>query len=807
MFDKVFFCNGCNSIITQIQNKAISIETVKVFIGNLGASVQPDSITLEPLVENFYPMSCVFKGRNTLRIIAWYDEENDQSSHSELSSFTQCHYAFVVIDGDVVVCGYSDEAFSYMDLNLSITISESKNVTSVSMDMDGNVSSSVLHQFITDTFPAVVSTGSYNSLEDTPNFGTAAYRDAAPNNVLSVSNYKTTHNEKLVPVNALGTAAAKDLLTSLDTETASKNAGKIPTGDMIPLYVKNFNDIGEYVTLSEMEKFFDEHKEVLMGGKDITITEKITNRLPGDYQEVDYIVSSGSSYINTGIYPNDTMEISIDFYTRSIGSFYLIGSRIGSGEISYGIGGRNANHDIIVYSHKGGLESNTGTSQTILGSGTSFNASSWIRSSSGLRCQVMFSRSVVDGQCYVYVEAVDVTNNRTYNNSNLNNGLGDKCDSLNTLTHDTQLNTIYVFCLNPSNILSTYTRIHSFTIKDKSSNTVLFDGIPCFKHNNDGSGEFGFFNGAVQTEFVNALKSDGNGGLTYVRDTLNEIVKVSVFSDRLLSRSSDEVALNGILWDERYNRPVDLDYVTCPDGVTCFYPSIGTMEFSGSESLSNGKIISANVKWGNLYGRIHDQVDLMELLEDEVSSYAYIGSVLMQTSGIGSLSSSTDGELIMMNSQSYRFMALFRKETITTTVQGEGTGTEQQQQKTIAYLNSSILPDSPVYVMFEGNKCYSAHPEVPLHDVLSLTTFQNNSGLFLNGNVTYADYTLDADSGESYLNKPDYPLFISDDYRLCINPNIGGAGSTVVSARWRLLGYLSSKLGYLRLICDHPWIS
>ena len=125
-------------------------------------------------------------------------------------------------------------------------------------------------------------------------------------------------------------------------------------------------------------------------------------------------------------------------------------------------------------------------------------------------------------------------------------------------------------------------------------------------------------------------------------------------------------------------------------------------------------------------------------------------------------------------------------------------------------INENLDWDSPVYVIFEGLRCFSAHPLVDFRQVLKY-----NSGSFM---FTFSPMSSETPSvaygndGNQYFGSANYPVFISDFYggyegykSFCVGiPSDVNIPSSDI--HWRLLGYTTSKPGYIRLSETHPFL-
>lgn len=127
-------------------------------------------------------------------------------------------------------------------------------------------------------------------------------------------------------------------------------------------------------------------------------------------------------------------------------------------------------------------------------------------------------------------------------------------------------------------------------------------------------------------------------------------------------------------------------------------------------------------------------------------------------------------------------------------------------------INPNLDWDSPVYVLFAGYRCFSAHPMVDFRQVLKYDN-DNNSFMFTFSPMGYdtPDFVDGAD-GKQYFGRANYPVFISDfcgsnsGYKsFCVGiPSDVNIPSS--DLHWRLLGYTTSTPGYIRLTESHPFL-
>ena len=125
-------------------------------------------------------------------------------------------------------------------------------------------------------------------------------------------------------------------------------------------------------------------------------------------------------------------------------------------------------------------------------------------------------------------------------------------------------------------------------------------------------------------------------------------------------------------------------------------------------------------------------------------------------------------------------------------------------------INTNLDWDSPVYVLFAGYRCFSAHPMVDFRQVLK--KYDNDSFMFTFSPMgSETPSVAEGDDGKTqYFGSANYPVFISDFHgsysgykSFCVGtPSDVNIPSS--DLHWRLLGYTTSKPGYIRLTESHP---
>ena len=77
----------------------------------------------------------------------------------------------------------------------------------------------------------------------------------------------------------------------------------------------------------------------------------IYSLLPSEYQEVEYLESTGTQYINTGVVADMDTSIALDFQLTNIADVWLFGARISSGDSAYCFGLRGGMYFAFAYNN------------------------------------------------------------------------------------------------------------------------------------------------------------------------------------------------------------------------------------------------------------------------------------------------------------------------------------------------------------------------------------------------------------------------------------------------------------------------
>lgn len=112
--------------------------------------------------------------------------------------------------------------------------------------------------------------------------------------------------------------------------------------DFIPCYRKSDNKVGLY-DLVENKFYTNEGTGDFTSGPDVngTVEDEVVKTLPSEYQQVEYIESTGTQYIDTGVVCNENLKIEVEY---KISSFDVDRSYI------FGVYGASNNYR-VQYSH------------------------------------------------------------------------------------------------------------------------------------------------------------------------------------------------------------------------------------------------------------------------------------------------------------------------------------------------------------------------------------------------------------------------------------------------------------------------
>lgn len=214
------------------------------------------------------------------------------------------------------------------------------------------------------------------------------------------------------------------------------------------------------------------------GEKQYFISEQINVPivLPDEYQKVEYIKSTGTQYINTGVRPANTLKTNIIYTDNAAsGSNYVLGSRTGaqgSSSIHYGIVGNASDYSIRTY-----FLSNDGNDGTIIGPKRSAN----------IKYDVLLEiQKNSDNKYIIHSTLKDLTNNNEYNT--------DTSPNVDGITQDYP--NIYVFAIKDNQIHKGMS-LHQLTFWNE--NILIRNFIPCYRKSDNKPGMYDIVNNQFYT--------------------------------------------------------------------------------------------------------------------------------------------------------------------------------------------------------------------------------------------------------------------------------------------------------------------
>ena len=200
------------------------------------------------------------------------------------------------------------------------------------------------------------------------------------------------------------------------------------------------------------------------------------NKLPIEYQRVEYLESTGTQYINTGKIPTDNTKMELKTYTTCTSSYYCAGARSGSSTIFFAQSGATSGAKISCTVN--------GTSRTAEDSeGVDFK-----RLSSGQIYNIMLR---TNGDSTYDYSIIDETNNKSYSASKV------EYTPMGTVTYG-----ICLFALNKNYIVSGTNRCYKFKLYRDGKLILSF--IPCYRKSDNVAGMYDIVTGKFFT-------NDGTG--------------------------------------------------------------------------------------------------------------------------------------------------------------------------------------------------------------------------------------------------------------------------------------------------------
>lgn len=200
------------------------------------------------------------------------------------------------------------------------------------------------------------------------------------------------------------------------------------------------------------------------------------DKLPIEYQRVEYLQSTGTQYINTKKIPTDNTKMELKTYTTCTASYYCAGARSGTSTIFFAQSGATSGSKISCTVN--------GTSRTAEDSdGVDFK-----RLSSGQMYNIMLK---TNGDSTFDYSIVDETNNKSYSISKA------EYTPMETVTDG-----ICLFALNKNYIVSGTNRCYKFKLYRDGKLILSF--IPCYRKKDNVAGMYDIVTGKFFT-------NDGTG--------------------------------------------------------------------------------------------------------------------------------------------------------------------------------------------------------------------------------------------------------------------------------------------------------
>lgn len=231
---------------------------------------------------------------------------------------------------------------------------------------------------------------------------------------------------------------------------------------------KNIDNISEM-----LEEVYEGYPKVTATGTDLTLngTKKgkmvlglkgnTSQGLPDGYQQVDYIESTGTQYIDTGVKTSNNTKI----IAKVINTF-------GKADASQPYGGG------LLGARKSSSESNfsyvTGSLNDFIGTGSSYSQITKNTNTSMLNIE--YDNSSIEITC----------GNYSYSNDNLSISIDDAYN-------------IYLFALNQQNTVQSLGTFKLYSFKMWNNNSLVRDMIPCYRKSDNVAGLYDTVNGVFYT--------------------------------------------------------------------------------------------------------------------------------------------------------------------------------------------------------------------------------------------------------------------------------------------------------------------
>ena len=332
-----------------------------------------------------------------------------------------------------------------------------------------------------------------------------------------------------------------------------------------------------------VDKFSLKYKDyvVTMDNDKNVVSEKKDNidpRVPDEYQEVEYLESTGTQYIDTEVIPKDNFKMIIDWYTNSVNSAYVAGARKtgSSGGVSYpivfGQGGSLTGSTVNAYAGGGLTVVNT-------------NGNNWKRTAAGQRyCSLLSTNGDLT---YTYM-IEDKTNNKKFEAKNV------QYDSIASNTEK-----IYLYALNSMNIIE---EMKLYNAKFYENNTIVRNLVPVVRKSDNKSGLLDLSatnlfdkdaEGIINNKYITPSGTTGDSSNHFISDYIDvrgkKNIAISNVTPQTIVYCSFYDSSKELLSSFRYNVipkiqevPSDANYVRCTVSKTM---SSNFMLNEGTEAL------------------------------------------------------------------------------------------------------------------------------------------------------------------------------------------------------------------------------
>lgn len=339
--------------------------------------------------------------------------------------------------------------------------------------------------------------------------------------------------------------------------------------DLLESLIPTDTASGESLTLSNTARY--PFKEFNVGGN----TKQATAILPDEYQQVDYIESSGTQYIDTGVLTNNNIKVQ----AKAVSTFGL-----SNGPLTYSAA--------LLGARKSGPSSylgyTSGVNNDFIGNGTEF---------------IEIPRNV--NQDLLTLE---------YDNNSVNISCGNYSYSNNSLSINiTDSFNIYLLAINQDNTAISLGTYKLYTCKIYDNDTLVRDFIPCYRKSDNVVGLYDLVNNVFYT-------NAGTGAFTYGAAVTipnpsypQEIENVSGEVEVKVANGTDSTATGYEEQTATLHLPEGMEMCKIGDYKDSFVEQdgkwyknkkIGKVVFTGTENWRLINQNQSNAMFGNLYNSV-----------------------------------------------------------------------------------------------------------------------------------------------------------------------------------------------------------